>query len=209
MRTKLPFINLKDRLFCRMLRNMKETGRAIIFALMGAFLLPCAASAENNSAPEFLMFGMPMSERADKLGAREFHRYVAALAEFRHVEDCVTNTEGGTRYESSLMRWNHLNTLEKVNVCIFLLAAELNDHEQMLSWFNSNGFEAILMDQQPSVMRFYNRDGEGILVSAGAPISDPIRVGLIDRLLAYGVSVGVVFASDGEPLNVNTTITRQ
>lgn len=188
---------------------MKKKEKAIIFSLMGAFLLPSIGFAEDNSAPEFLVFGMPLSQRAEYLSEHKILRYEAALAEFQHVDDCVANAEGDPSYVVSPMRWNRLNTLEKVDVCVFLLAAELNNHEQMLDWFNSNGFKAILIGRPTSIMRNYNRDGEGILVSAVAPIRGPIRVGFLDRLLAHGVSVGVTFSSDGEPLSVNTTITRK
>lgn len=187
---------------------MKINRPTIILALTGTFLLASAGSAADDNASEFLRYGLPIGDQADNLSTRKFQQYEIALKEFQHVDDCVEVPEGEPRYELSLMRWKQLNNLEKVNVCIFLLAAELNNHRQMLNWFNSNGFKAILIERGSSVLRFYNRDGDGFLVSASAPIRAPIRVGFLDRLLAHGVSIGVTFASDGEPLNVNTTINR-
>ncbi len=209
LRTKRTLINLKTGLFRPKPRGMKKKVQAIIFVLMGAFLLPSYGSAGENTAPEFLVFGRPLSQQAEHLSERNLLRYEAALAEFQHVDDCVTDSENQPRYATSLMRWNRLNTLEKVNVCVFLLASELNNHEQMLDWFNSNGFKAIIIEKPSSAMRIYKREGEGILISAGAPIRGPIRVGFLDRLLAHGVSVGVTFSADGEPLHVNTAVTRK
>lgn len=207
--TCLSFGILNNRAFWTNLKTMKKKVRTIILALMSVFLLPSVGSAEDNDAPEFLIFGMPLSQQVERLSAPEFRRYQTALAKFQHVDGCVADTGGEPRYGSSLMRWNHLNTLEKVNVCVFLLAAELNNHDKMANWFNLNGFKATLIEKKSSSMRFYIRDDDGVLVSAGAPISGPIRVGFLDRLLAHSVSVGVTFSSDGEPLNVNTTITRK
>jgi hypothetical protein len=183
--------------------------RSIISAVASAYLIPSVGFADNEIAPEFLSFGRPFSERSEKLSARELQRYERALGKFQRVDDCVEKTEATLDFVLSQMRWNELNTLEKVNLCVFRLAAELNSYERMLRWFNSNGFKAISTEVPQSVMRFYRHDNDGILVSAGAPIDGPIRVGLLDRLLAHSVSVGVTLTSDGKPLGVNTTITRK
>lgn len=184
-------------------------GRLMFAAVMGAFLWTSVGHAQDGKAPEFLRFGKPLNQQFNKLGKRELQLYERAFASFQNVDHCVVVDKSKPSYGNSKMRWKRLNTLEKVNWCVFLLAAKLNDHEQMLHWFNSNGFNATLIKQSPSVMRFHDHDGDGFIVSASVAIGEsPIPVGLLDRLLAHSISIGLTVTSEGEPRSVRTHITR-
>lgn len=168
-----------------------------------------AASEEAYQKPHviFLKNGMDILNQASGVRERDRSNYLRALNKLERT-GCRSELPGQT----GRIDWVEIQSLIELEVCLFLIAAQLDTAEQMSELLRRSGFkQAKMYSQAASITKHYGFEGEGILLSTTMLMRDVPKqtVGFFDRLWAVGLSVGVLFDGENSPKNVSVTITRK
>ena len=154
----------------------------------------------------FLKLGMPLSAWYGKLSDAQFNRLEAADRKIVRAYDCLKATGDSEIISGTYIDWNIADSIEALEVCLFRVAAELQNPEGVAEWFHHNGFNHVSVRSiDPSIQMALGLAGEGRSVSGGlAEKQLPISIaGWIWFLRPYGLSVSIRTLLDGSPYNVS------
>ena len=126
----------------------------------------------------------------------------------RPLENCVHIV---TAPETAKLHWRKVRTLESLELCLPKVGKHLNGVELAAIWLQLNGFQVAPSRAVSLTIMFvnYKVEGEGARLVAGVGKEGmQIRLGLVDGYFVHGMTAGLLFDQDFNPVSSSATLTR-